>query len=174
MSADVVRVRGDAPEIVWPANALAPHIARCDELRLSLPPYPHTVADSEKAAATQLFAQWEAEFIDAQRESIAAFAAAQGWQRSERIFPPKHLLHAKNRRGKDSPRPWYCTDQCFEHPDWLTYRGRMAGVVVHLYPTRTDIDLDKLPGEIVVDQLPDSWYFPRWTNAFLLRPSPLI
>lgn len=58
----------------------------------------------------------------------------------------------------------------YSHPQWLKNGGRAAGVIVHLY---NSIRLDEAPAEIVVDELPSSWYYPQLTTAYVLRPAPI-
>jgi hypothetical protein len=178
----VVRLRGDAPEIVW-TPAMDRRIDVCHDLREFRPAQPPAEPpewwpSSEPEERWMLILQeaeerheeWCAALLHARREAIETFAAAQGWLRADRDYPPQRLVLPKNRTLYRGPGThWHFNDRLFEHPNWLRSARRMEGVVVHLYPK---LDVSALPEEIIVDQLPRSWYYPRLTNAYLFRPLP--
>jgi hypothetical protein len=167
MTDTILRLRGDAESVSWPAMLLAPLVDRCDELRARTPVSPSFEAlPAERRAAHAYSRKWEWELTAAHQASVDAFAAAQGWTRAKTDFRVVRLLPPKMRTG-GSLLPRWVRDDVFEHPNWLRDGRRCAGVVVHLY---REIRLDKLPEPIVVDELPRSWYYPQWTKAYLLRP----
>ena len=166
------RLRGDAPEVVWPrSRRFAEALSWRRELRRMTPEHTGPEAPAEEREMSERTHEdwWEA--MGAWRSAaVDAFARANGWTRAKHELHPTRLLPPKLRKPADARRPWWHDDRVFEHPDFLLQGRRIAGVVVHLY---SPVALDRLPESIVVDELPSSWYWPGRTRAYLLRPAGL-
>jgi hypothetical protein len=145
----IIRLRGEAPDLVWPEAALRPHLTRRSELR-----------DRRQEWCTSRPGQreWYDANLAAHAVSVGVFAKAQGW-RPSRGFALNRLLRQCPRWAAD----------VVDHPDYFSEGRRSPAVVVHLYGT---LALDDVPSAIVVDRLPESWYWPGQTIAYALRPDP--
>src|SRR5215204_4463683 len=100
MTETVLRLRGDAKQLVWPAASLDPLIDRCDALRNNTPAYaPLGAPPSEQSAAHSQDAKWWGHPTAARWACMDAFAAAQGWTRATADFRVTQLLPTKIRRA---------------------------------------------------------------------------
>jgi hypothetical protein len=115
-------------------------------------------------------------------ECLRLFAGAQpGWKVATSDRDPMALLPRGWTQRKpaesikyayvpDWPDPrkrlWRPCDDVFEHPDWFLV-GRHPVAVVHLY---NELDLANVPEGIIIDELPESWYYPGHTRAYVYRP----
>lgn len=167
----IIRLRGDAPLLVWP-NGLDALLTRSADLRHR----PIRRVSAEEAAAHpgryRPMREREAAIDEAHCEAAEVFGEAQGWTISRRGSPRLLLSPRERYRGPRGLPAWACRDDVFEHPDYYVVgrgrgRRRLVGAVVHLY---RPLALDALPDEIVVDQLDASWYLPE-TYAYVLRPA---
>lgn len=140
---------------IWPAEELRPHIETVARSR---------AADWPLGRYRSLMAE-----LDAEREAAATiFAQVNRWVYSRRVFRPTALVRASERCVELVA--WLKQDPFrFKHTDWLreSARGRVVGTVLHVYPPPRD---QEIPG-VAVHALPESWYYPRHTYAYLLRPA---
>ena len=94
-----------------------------------------------------------------------AFAQANGCVLSLARVQPEHLGTTKEERAELA-----CVrvggGGAWDHPWAFKQDGKLAGIVVHLYGA---IERAKLPTFLVADRLPDSWYAPGATTAYLYR-----
>lgn len=150
----MVRLRGDAPDLVWPARTINPVVDRCAELRRVQPEESHRYEDyDERRAADALRRNWPTALLHARQDASKAFAAAQGWIPAGRDFPASRLVGEVRLRRRMRDLRWAQRSDTFDHEEWYRAGRSVAGVVVHLY---SDLALDAIPAGIVVDRLPRS------------------
>ena len=150
----LIRLRGEGPHLVWPEVALRPHLTRRSELRDCCP---------QRSTPCWERRQWEAASVEAHEASVCVFAKAQGWRPSQE-FALERLL------GKRGSLLWaeWATYDVVDHPDYLCQGGHSPALVVHLYGS---LVLERVPRTLIVDQLPESWYWPEITTAYVSRPA---
>lgn len=105
--------------------------------------------------------------VFAAREIAAErFAIANGWRISEKSFPLYHLgveserAELKHAEARGAPG-------LLDHYEYLRRLSQPIGIITHLYGA---LNLALVPSSVVVDALPESWYIPGATSAYLLRP----
>jgi hypothetical protein len=150
----VLRLKGVAGEIQWPARALSEPVARCEALLRAAARYPdpdYAAGDTERR---EIGAR-EASISRARLESARRFGSAQSWDHSLLLLHSKRLYD------------WTYEEDLFRYASWYFAGKKVAAVVVHLY---TALDVDKLPRGMIVDELPVSWVAPLWCSAYVLRP----
>jgi hypothetical protein len=87
----IIRLRGDAPALVWP-EPIEPLIEWCAELRRLTPDPAYVKAEGlARTAAHRLLRDWERTFVTAQDACENAFGSPQGWKSSER-WKPRDLI----------------------------------------------------------------------------------
>lgn len=144
-SGQIKRIRGDALQLKWPAVQLDGLIKEASKIR--------TLWHGEAALGRALY--------ETQKAAIAEFAKAQGWRPAKSDPRPERLFGkaVAQKLGADF----------FDHPNWFRV-GSILACVVHLYGK---LALEKLPKDLIVDELPESWYCPGHTRAYVLRPLKL-
>jgi hypothetical protein len=148
----IVRLRGDAEELVWPGAALRPHLDQRAWLRDVSPGHDTSWANRRR---------WSDASLAAHAANVQAFAEAQGW-RVSKGFALDRLV----RRRASLLWPNWARD-VVDHPDFFWRYQRSPALVVHLYG---ELVLDRVPDALVVDRLPESWYWPGMTTAYVFRP----
>jgi hypothetical protein len=162
----IIRLRGDGPDLVWDAPALASRIEKCCLLWGS-----GTCEDCNDTCRSHHY-----RLTRARQDAARAFAGPQGWSRLASAVAVHQLV--EKQRGSNEHRgaptePWlprWASPEWYDHPESFGAHGRFAATIIH--PYRGTIDLAQVPPGIVVDQLPTSWYAPQSTTAFVLRPGP--
>lgn len=170
---DIIRLRGNAPPLIWPAAELAPiltelavergqwsgllrHINQKTSHNRSLecgsPPNPYAVRAVGPA---------EARCAALASRAIDAFAHANDMKLRRAAAWPARVL------GRPAAFCW-AHERILDHPQILTglHGGRVRCMVVHNYGP---LPVDRIPETWVVDQLPNSWYFRGDTTAYAIR-----
>jgi len=105
--------------------------------------------------------------VFAAREVAAdRFSRANDWNVSAKSFPlfqlgtPSERAMLKLAEERGAPG-------ILDHHEYIRLRSQPVGIVTHLY---APLKLELLSDSVVVDALPESWYMPGTTYAYLLRP----
>jgi len=170
MPNDIIRLRGEAQPLIWPARTLAPiltdltaertkwggmhtHIQQKQQSSMcGSPPHPAAVRGRGMA---------EARCATLAARAAEVFARANGLRVRQATSWPWRLLGER-------PSFWREHERVLDHPQLFAPAagGRPVLVVVHPYGV---LPPELAPESWIVDQLPDSWY--RWggTTAYALR-----
>jgi hypothetical protein len=148
----VVRLRGEADELIWPGDALRQPLDHRARLRQASP-------GPDASWATRH--RWSAASMAVHASSVQVFAEAQTWHVSEGF-----ALNRLVRKRATLLLPNWARDTV-DHPDFFWQRRRSPALVVHL---SGDLVLNTVPEKLVVDRLPESWYWPGTTTAYVFRP----
>lgn len=164
----VVRLRGDASTLVWPEREMDLAMGAARKLLR------HKAAEVVPRQRGQEYSEaresrWQNVLRRSRTAGHIALAQANGWDVSDDAYRPLLLLRSAHRASAGHHLPWCFHAGLFEFPYWIRLAHDQAGVVVHL---RERLELNSVPAELVVDQLPNSWHEPDVMNAYLLRPAP--
>lgn len=138
----------------WPADVLDPLLAAIREAHTAW----HTADVNDRAA----FDRARLRYYQLRQQASAEFARANGWHTCARPFSPTML-----REGRTRPRlykePRRASGIDFDHSEFMTFGRVPVAIIVHNYRAAPTAD------GLGVEQLPDSWYWPGGTTAWLIR-----
>jgi hypothetical protein len=172
MSDQVMRLQGDESVAlaIWESAVMTPAVEAVEAIirEAPQPPVPGAT-DVERRRYNCHDNDWAETLGVARANAWKLFAEMNGWRPSSHQYDPARLVHSSSRWSRD---PLWVSGRTFDHPyafkTAARYSREVVGVSVHLYG---DVDLERMPQSIVVDQLPLSWY-QYGTTAYLLRPGP--
>ena len=168
MTSDIIRLRGSAPPLIWPAAKLAPILTALAAERgqwdgfyrhIQAKTHPESMcgAPPHPAALKGVHVAY-ARIATIAPQAAQCFAAANGLT----VRQGPRLVN-KLRFVLEHPRE-------LDHPEFFAAGGgrRISLIVVH--PYLTALPLEVVPQGWVVDALPVSWYSYGNTTAYALRP----
>jgi len=149
---EIIRLKGDAPRLLWPARTLAPLLTDLVYVRSELARDPRS--SSALARSVTLGTQ-----------ATDAFAHVNNLRRRQASSWPWRLLG-------QPPSFWRDHADVFQHCQLLAPfgGGRTRLVIVHTY---LPIPLEIVPDDFIVDALPASWHRDISCTAYALRSAAL-
>jgi hypothetical protein len=143
-----------APSCHWPATVLGPLLTEVAQAHAEW----HTADVTDRAT----FGRARLRYLDLRQQAAREFAGANGWQAGARPFSPKMLREGRTRpKLYKEPRPASGID--FDHSEFFNFGRIPVAILVHNYTTAP-----KAEG-LRIEQLPESWYWPGGTTAWLIR-----
>jgi hypothetical protein len=176
----IIRIHGEAAPLIW-THRIDDAIRAVRFVRL---------LESDARQDEHLHRRfWSSCYHETRENARSVFAAAQGWKPEQRGRIDLPIAWGVTWQewsrflGDADASPFWPTilgnrraplrltsGERLDHPEFFRSQRKIKALIVHNYGKLPD---GQIPSNLVIDRLPDSWYWPGHTTAYCIRPAPL-